>query len=148
MDPSGSSSGPGVSSSIGLALASLGTETSGSILSPSSRNWLSPSSRNCLWYQAKCGTDEPLFGCANLPGTYLSLHLLIVRIKILLEPMARTVRDAAVILSVIAGIDPNVFPMVSSSDQYRTTIPLRSPSPAVSFPTTTNTRLPVSPTPS
>jgi amidase len=27
--------------------------------------------------------------------------------------MARTVRDAAVILSVIAGIDPNVFPTVS-----------------------------------
>lgn len=33
-DPSGSSSGSGVASSIGLALAALGTETSGSILSP------------------------------------------------------------------------------------------------------------------
>lgn len=33
-DPSGSSSGSGVASSIGLALGSLGTETSGSILSP------------------------------------------------------------------------------------------------------------------
>jgi len=33
-DPSGSSSGSGVSSSIGLALGALGTETSGSILSP------------------------------------------------------------------------------------------------------------------
>ena len=40
MDPSGSSSGSGVSSSIGLALAALGSETSGSILSPSSRNCL------------------------------------------------------------------------------------------------------------
>jgi amidase len=38
MDPSGSSSGSAVSSSIGLALASLGTETDGSILSPSSVN--------------------------------------------------------------------------------------------------------------
>ena len=37
-DPSGSSSGSGVSSAIGLALASLGTETSGSILSPSDVN--------------------------------------------------------------------------------------------------------------
>ena len=37
-DPSGSSSGSAVGSSIGLAFASLGTETSGSILSPSSRN--------------------------------------------------------------------------------------------------------------
>lgn len=34
-DPSGSSSGSGVSSAIGLALAALGSETSGSILSPS-----------------------------------------------------------------------------------------------------------------
>lgn len=37
-DPSGSSSGSGVASSIGLALASLGSETSGSILSPSEVN--------------------------------------------------------------------------------------------------------------
>src|SRR6266536_3058306 len=36
MDPGGGSSGSGVSSSIGLALAALGTETDGSILSPSS----------------------------------------------------------------------------------------------------------------
>lgn len=38
MDPSGSSSGSGVASSIGLCLAALGTETDGSILSPSSVN--------------------------------------------------------------------------------------------------------------
>jgi len=38
MDPSGSSSGSGVSSSIGLAFAALGTETDGSIVSPSSAN--------------------------------------------------------------------------------------------------------------
>lgn len=37
-DPSGSSSGSGVSSSIGLAMACLGSETSGSIISPSQRN--------------------------------------------------------------------------------------------------------------
>ena len=37
-DPSGSSSGSGVASSIGLALAALGTETDGSIISPSSNN--------------------------------------------------------------------------------------------------------------
>jgi len=37
-DPSGSSSGSGVASSIGLALASIGTETDGSIISPSSDN--------------------------------------------------------------------------------------------------------------
>lgn len=37
-DPSGSSSGSGVSSSLGLALAALGTETDGSIVSPSNFN--------------------------------------------------------------------------------------------------------------
>lgn len=37
-DPSGSSSGSAVASSIGLALASLGTETSGSILAPADVN--------------------------------------------------------------------------------------------------------------
>ena len=39
-DPSGSSSGSAVSSSIGLAMAALGSETSGSIIGPSSRNSL------------------------------------------------------------------------------------------------------------
>jgi amidase len=38
MDPSGSSSGSGVGVSIGLAFAALGTETDGSIVSPSSAN--------------------------------------------------------------------------------------------------------------
>jgi amidase len=37
-DPSGSSSGSAVASSIGLAMAALGSETSGSILSPAQRN--------------------------------------------------------------------------------------------------------------
>ena len=38
VDPSGSSSGSGIATAIGLAAASLGTETDGSIVSPSSRN--------------------------------------------------------------------------------------------------------------
>ena len=38
MDPSGSSSGSGVGTSIGLTFAALGTETDGSIVSPSSQN--------------------------------------------------------------------------------------------------------------
>jgi amidase len=37
-DPSGSSSGSGVAMAIGLAAGSLGSETDGSIVSPSSRN--------------------------------------------------------------------------------------------------------------
>lgn len=37
-DPSGSSAGSGISSAIGLAAGALGSETDGSILSPSSKN--------------------------------------------------------------------------------------------------------------
>ena len=37
-DPSGSSSGSAICSAIGLAAFALGTETDGSIVSPSSRN--------------------------------------------------------------------------------------------------------------
>ena len=37
-DPSGSSSGSGVAASIGLATVTLGSETDGSIISPSSNN--------------------------------------------------------------------------------------------------------------
>ena len=37
-DPSGSSSGSGISSAIGLAAACLGSETDGSIISPSNNN--------------------------------------------------------------------------------------------------------------
>jgi amidase len=38
VSPSGSSSGSGIAAAIGLATATLGTETDGSIMSPSSRN--------------------------------------------------------------------------------------------------------------
>ena len=37
-DPSGSSGGSGVAAAIGLAAGTIGTETDGSIVSPSSRN--------------------------------------------------------------------------------------------------------------
>lgn len=38
VDPSGSSSGSGIAAAVGLAAGTLGTETDGSIVSPSSRN--------------------------------------------------------------------------------------------------------------
>jgi amidase len=38
VDPSGSSSGSGIAAAVGLAAGTLGTETNGSIVSPSSRN--------------------------------------------------------------------------------------------------------------
>jgi amidase len=86
MDPSGSSSGSGVGSSIGLALASLGTETDGSILSPSSVN-------NLVGIKPTVGL------------TSRSLVIPISQHQDTVGPMARSVTDAAYILSIIAGKD-------------------------------------------
>ncbi|KAH8588652.1 amidase [Bisporella sp. PMI_857] len=86
MDPSGSSSGSAVGSSIGLALASLGTETWGSILSPSSQN-------NLVGIKPTVGL------------TSRSLVIPISEHQDTVGPMARTVSDAAYILSIIAGKD-------------------------------------------
>lgn len=87
-DPSGSSSGSGVASSLGLALGSLGTETDGSILSPSSQNNL----------------------VGIKPSVGLTSRYLVVPIsehQDTVGPMARTVKDAAAILTAIAGYDAN-----------------------------------------
>ncbi|KAK3382264.1 amidase [Lasiosphaeria ovina] len=95
-DPSGSSSGSGVSSSLGLAFASLGTETDGSILSPSNVNNL----------------------VGIKPSVGLTSRYLVVPIsehQDTVGPMARSVRDAAYLLSAIAGPDPN--------DNYTSAIP-------------------------
>lgn len=95
-DPSGSSSGSGVASSLGLALGCLGTETDGSILSPSSQNNL----------------------VGIKPSVGLTSRHLVVPIsehQDTVGPMTRTVRDAAAILTAIAGFDPN--------DNYTSAIP-------------------------
>lgn len=87
-DPSGSSSGSGVASSLGLALGALGTETDGSILSPSSQNNL----------------------VGIKPSVGLTSRYLVVPIsehQDTVGPMTRTVKDAAAILTAIAGYDAN-----------------------------------------
>ena len=95
-DPSGSSSGSGVASSIGLALAALGSETSGSILSPSD-------------VQNLVGI-KPTVG---LTSRYLVIP--ISEHQDTVGPMARTVKDAAYLLQAIAGPD--------SHDNYTSAIP-------------------------
>ncbi|KAI9848926.1 MAG: hypothetical protein M1838_000337 [Thelocarpon superellum] len=98
-DPSGSSSGSAVGSSIGLALAALGTETDGSILSPSEVNNL----------------------VGIKPTVGLTSRALVVPIsehQDTVGPLARTVRDAAYILTAIAGKDPN--------DNYTSAIPFQT----------------------
>ncbi|KAF2151949.1 amidase [Myriangium duriaei CBS 260.36] len=95
-DPSGSSSGSGVSSSIGLAWATLGSETSGSILSPGSVN-------NLVGIKPTVGLT--------------SRHLVIPisEHQDTVGPLARTVTDAAYLLQAIAGVDP--------LDNYTSAIP-------------------------
>ncbi|RPD60677.1 amidase signature enzyme [Lentinus tigrinus ALCF2SS1-7] len=86
-DPCGSSSGSGIGSAIGLAAAALGSETDGSIVCPSSFNNL-------------VGI-KPTVGLTSRDGVVpISEH------QDTVGPMARSVTDAAVILSVIAGPDP------------------------------------------
>ncbi|EAW12916.1 putative amidase [Aspergillus clavatus NRRL 1] len=85
-DPSGSSSGSGVGTDLGLALAALGTETNGSILSPSEKS-------NIVGIKPSVGLT--------------SRHLVIPvsERQDTIGPMARTVKDAAMILQAIAGPD-------------------------------------------
>ncbi|KAI0767645.1 amidase signature enzyme [Fomes fomentarius] len=86
-DPSGSSSGSGIASAIGLTAGALGTETDGSIISPSNNNNL-------------VGI-KPTVGLTSRAGVIpISSH------QDTIGPMTRSVADAAIILSAIAGPDP------------------------------------------
>ncbi|KAG9228563.1 glutamyl-tRNA amidotransferase subunit A [Amylocarpus encephaloides] len=100
MNPSGSSSGSGVATSIGLAFASLGTETSGSIVSPASNN-------NLVGIKPTVGL------------TSRSLVIPISEHQDTIGPMTRSVYDAAAILSIIAGKDVR--------DNYTLAQPFSSP---------------------
>lgn len=85
--PGGSSSGSGVATAMSFAAATIGTETAGSIVGPSSVNGI-------------VGM-KPTIALVSRRG--------IVPISLNQDssgPMTRTVRDAAMILDVIAGSDP------------------------------------------
>lgn len=85
-DPDGSSSGSAVASSLGLAWASLGTETLGSICDPAHAN-------NIVGIKPTVG---------------LTSRFLVIPIsehQDSVGPMARTVKDAAYLLQAIAGSD-------------------------------------------
>ncbi|PVI02693.1 amidase signature enzyme [Periconia macrospinosa] len=86
--PGGSSGGSAVAADLGLAWAALGTETSGSITSPSDRN-------NVVGIKPTVGLT--------------SRHLIVPASEHqdTVGPIARTVKDAAILLSTIAGPDPN-----------------------------------------
>jgi amidase len=101
-DPSGSSSGSGVASSLGLAAVSLGTETDGSIVSPSQMN-------NLVGIKPTVGL------------TSRALVIPISEHQDTVGPMARTVRDAAYVLQAIAG--PDKYDNYTLAEPFNGTLP-------------------------
>lgn len=87
VDPGGSSSGSAVAVAAGLCAASIGTETSGSLLHPASRNGIV--------------TVKPTVGLISRAGIMPIAHS-----QDTAGPMTRTVRDAAMLLNVLATGDP------------------------------------------
>ena len=85
-DPSGSSSGSGVAGSMAFATGTVGTETSGSILSPSMANSL-VGIKPTTGLLSRFGII-PLAPSFDTPG-----------------PMTRNVTDAAIMLGVMTGVD-------------------------------------------
>jgi amidase len=86
-NPCGSSSGSGGAVSANLSALAIGTETDGSIVCPSSANGV-------------VGI-KPTLGLVSRAGIIPIAHN-----QDTAGPMARTVRDAAILLGVIAGVDP------------------------------------------
>jgi len=86
-NPSGSSSGTGASVSANFAAAGVGTETDGSVVSPSNA----------------CGLVgmKPTVGLVSRAGIIPIAHS-----QDTAGPMCRTVSDAAALLTVMAGVDP------------------------------------------
>lgn len=85
--PGGSSAGSAVAVAAGLCAASIGTETSGSLLWPASQNGLV--------------TVKPTVGLISRAGIVPIAHS-----QDTAGPITRTVRDAALLLNVLAAKDP------------------------------------------
>jgi amidase len=86
-NPCGSSSGSGAATAANLCAAAIGTETDGSIVCPSSANGL-------------VGI-KPTLGKVSRSGIIPIAHS-----QDTAGPMARTVRDAAILLEELVGVDP------------------------------------------
>lgn len=87
-NPSGSSAGSGTAVAANLCAVAIGTETDGSIVSPSSINGL-------------VGI-KPTVGLLSRSGI-----IPISKTQDTAGPMARTVKDAAILLGALTGIDPD-----------------------------------------
>lgn len=95
-NPCGSSSGSGGAASANLSALAVGTETDGSIVCPSSANGV-------------VGI-KPTLGLISRAGIIPIAHS-----QDTAGPMARTVRDAAILLGVLAGADPRDSATASSN---------------------------------
>jgi amidase len=98
--PSGSSSGSGVAVSANLCAVAIGTETDGSIVSPSN----------------SCGIVgiKPTLGLVSRAGIVPIAHS-----QDTAGPMARTVADAAVLLGALTGVDARDEATAASVGQSR-----------------------------
>ncbi|SDS32008.1 amidase [Mucilaginibacter mallensis] len=86
-NPSGSSAGSGVAVAANLCAIAIGTETDGSVVSPASVNGI-------------VGI-KPTVGLLSRSGI-----IPISKTQDTAGPMARTVKDAAILLGILAGVDP------------------------------------------
>jgi amidase len=87
VQPGGSSSGSAVAVAAGFTAVAIGTETSGSLLSPASQNGVV--------------TVKPTVGLISRAGIIPITHT-----QDTAGPLTRTVRDAAILLNVLATPDP------------------------------------------
>jgi len=100
-NPCGSSSGTGAGISANLAAIGIGTETDGSIVCPSSSNGLAG--------------IKPTVGLVSRAGIIPISHS-----QDTAGPMCRTVRDAATLLGVLTGADPEDQATTASAGKVQT----------------------------
>ncbi len=100
-NPCGSSSGTGAGVSANLAAAGIGTETDGSIVCPSSSNGLAG--------------IKPTVGLVSRSGIVPISHS-----QDGAGPMCRTVRDAAILLGALTGVDPEDAATSASAEKAQT----------------------------
>ncbi len=100
-NPCGSSSGTGAGVSANLAAAGIGTETDGSIVCPSSSNGLAG--------------IKPTVGLVSRAGIVPISHS-----QDGAGPMCRTVRDAAILLSALTGVDREDAATAASAGKAQT----------------------------
>ena len=101
LSPGGSSAGSAAAIASNFAAVAIGTETSGSILSPANQNSL-------------VGV-KPTLGLASRDGI-----IPIAASQDIAGPLARTVTDAAILLGAITGVDPNDAATESSAGKTYT----------------------------